>query len=71
YVSATDHFISLHTTEFAAALRGDRGMRTLIEGTRIQASFLLEAIRRPGLLDRIRAEHKAYRDSQKTVPTTP
>lgn len=65
YVSATDHFISLHTREFAAALRGERGMRTLLEGTRIQASFLLEAVRRPGLLDRIKAEHKAYRESQK------
>jgi amidohydrolase len=66
YISATDHFISLHTAEFTAALRGERGMRTLIEGTRIQASLLLEAVRRPGLLDRITAEHKAYRDSQKT-----
>jgi amidohydrolase len=68
YVSATDQFISLHTAEFAAALRGGRGKRTLIEGTRTQASFLLEALRRPGLLDQITAEHRAYRDSRKGRP---
>lgn len=66
YVSASDSFVSLHSKEFAALLYGERGRRTLIEGARTTASFLLEAAKDRELLHKITEEHRAYRANNKT-----
>jgi amidohydrolase len=64
YVSATDTAVSLHSKEFTALLYGERGKRTLIEGTRITASFLLEVARNNELLNAIIREHHEYRSDK-------
>lgn len=58
---ACDHYIPIHTVEFQQQLYGERGLKTLLEGTRVQASFLLELARHPEKLAAIAAEHRAYR----------
>lgn len=66
---ATDHYIPIHTLEFQQQLYGQRGLKTLLEGTRVQASLLMELGRHPEKLAAIQAEHRAYRQGRTLEPT--
>lgn len=61
-IAATDRFASFHTREFEQAMRGDRGLRTLRDGSSVLAQYANALARTPHLLETILAEHRAYRE---------
>jgi metal-dependent amidase/aminoacylase/carboxypeptidase family protein len=62
YANCTDEFISLHNKEIVPLLYGERGMKTLLEGTNVMATFLLRCGREPELLKNIQKDWKTYRN---------
>lgn len=64
YVKCTDEFVSLHNKAIVPLLKGERGMRTLLDGTRVQATMLLRCAREPQLLSDITREWEEYRATE-------
>ncbi|MDR1510758.1 MAG: amidohydrolase [Synergistaceae bacterium] len=60
-ISATDEYTSFHTAAFAAASRGPRGKKTLTNGASVMAQYANALAKTPGLLEKIKSEHRAYR----------
>jgi amidohydrolase len=61
YCRGTDEFTPLHTPEIVQLIKGERGKKTLLEGTRVLASFLNEISEHLEKLDEITEEHRIYR----------
>jgi amidohydrolase len=60
-IAATDEQTSFHTAKFAKAMRAERGMKTLRDGSSALAHVVKTIATTPGLLEKIKAEHKTYR----------
>lgn len=64
-IKGTDNYVNFHTVEFEKLMYGDRARKTLYNGSRVIGNFIARTAYKEGLLDKLKQEHKAYRDSQK------
>jgi metal-dependent amidase/aminoacylase/carboxypeptidase family protein len=61
YAKCSDSFVSFHSKELVPLLYGERGRKTLIDGTNVMASFLLRCGLEPDLIPAIREDWERYR----------
>ena len=61
YCKCSDEFTVFHTPELEKLLHGERGKKTLIDGTIVMAGYLALLGREPERLAALKAEHDAYR----------
>jgi amidohydrolase len=62
YTKCTDTFIPFHSKEIVPLLYGERGLKTLLDGTDVMASFLFQCGTEPELLPAVRKEWEEYRN---------
>ncbi|HBN57151.1 MAG TPA: hypothetical protein DD414_10280 [Lachnospiraceae bacterium] len=61
-IKGTDTFVDIHTVEFERLMYGDRARQTLRDGAKVIANFIWQTLYRPGLMEQIIQDWKAYRD---------
>lgn len=60
-IKATDNPIETHTPAFEKLLYGENGQNTLKNAAKVMSAFILRLANAPELVERIKAEHRAYR----------
>ena len=60
-IKATDDGIETHTPAFEKLLYGENGQHTLYSAAKVMSSFILQLVQKPQLLEKIKEEHRRYR----------